>query len=263
MRLGDVQETPFWLSEPVRVGDDGVTFGRGVHNGDELLDVFPDQLVVQDLVLQPHRGAEVVFGEQRLEEVQLLVRSVDLLVQGVHDWREETFQAEGNSLLLGEGGALVEEGRVQEVGAGEIAFDRSCYRQSRGVGDLHPGLFANGGLFHDLAIVSGHVCVWVLVLFCREGVPGGGITRVLVREEAARRINSGRKFSRTNKYRGAEHKTTGATPTRVASPDSRAQQGATIPCAEPAGGPTYYIRRSRTRRLSALSPLSGRPDRPQ
>lgn len=87
-----------------------------------------------------------------------------------------------------------------------------------------------------MAVVSGHVCVWVLVLSCREGVPGGGITRVLVREEAARRINSGRKFSRTNKYRGAEHKTTGATPTRVASPDSRAQQGASIPCAEPAGG---------------------------
>ena len=132
VRVRNVQETALGLAEPVRVGGNGVSLGWSIDDGQHLADVVAHQLVVQDLVLDPHGREEIVLGERRLQVLELGVRPFHLFLQRVDFARKKPQKPKRTALFLRERRALVENGRVEQLEARQVTFDGAFDRQTGG-----------------------------------------------------------------------------------------------------------------------------------
>ncbi len=105
------------LAKQPRVVLDGVALGRGVDDGEHLLEVVEDEAVVEHRVLLGHAGHEGVLGQRVGPRRVLLVGAPDLLRQALHVGREEAVQVKEVTFGGAEGGAFIEVGVAEEVAA--------------------------------------------------------------------------------------------------------------------------------------------------
>jgi hypothetical protein len=127
----DVQEASFGFAEEPRVVLDGISFGRSVDDAEHLLEMFLNELptpisfrsapkaidnypVEEDLVLFFHARHEHILGQCIGAGAVLLIRSADLLVQGLDAWRQLAMEHELLSFFCCECRAFIVIGRSQE-----------------------------------------------------------------------------------------------------------------------------------------------------
>ena len=91
-----------------------VAHGGGVDDRHQLLDVAHEETVEEHFVAILERGQSDVALERILLAHDVAVDALHLLLEGTDGVGQETFQAEGDPLLAGEGGSLAEHRVAQE-----------------------------------------------------------------------------------------------------------------------------------------------------
>jgi hypothetical protein len=97
--------------------------GRGVDDGQELLEVVGEDGVEQDLLPLLQRTQRLVLGERRGQLAQRADGALDLLIERRHDGRQQAVEPERRAFLDGERRPLVDQRHAQEGGASDVGLD--------------------------------------------------------------------------------------------------------------------------------------------
>jgi hypothetical protein len=113
-RVGRKRETARLLVER-GVALRGFTDGRRVDDGEHLFDVRAHERAEEDLLAILKRAKEAMLLDRRGDRFVGRVGARDLRFERLNGGRQEAVQTERRALFIGEGGALVQKRRAQDV----------------------------------------------------------------------------------------------------------------------------------------------------
>ena len=128
-----------WPAQDVAELLAGAADGGRVDDGQELVEVVGQHAVEERLVAVLQRCQPDVLLEVIRLAAQVLELEGRLLVDRHHPRRQQPAQAEPFALVLGEGGALVEQGLGNKVAGPALGDDGISRRQQRAAGRGCPG----------------------------------------------------------------------------------------------------------------------------